>query len=145
MVSSVGSLNYASPIFSVNASAPAQTASGLAEQTNFECDKFVKNEELKNVSALSKKEKQEIIKKANATSTGWAVFFPMLSTAYFALRSDKTIADKYNLDVNKDKNFINEIRETQTLWTLPSLLVGVSILPYFYNKCRNVNNIKIDS
>ena len=99
-MSKIGNVNFITPSFRSDASAQTQTTT--PPKTDLENDKFEKDENANNEKTLTKREKQEIIKKANATASGWAIFFPLLSTAYFALRSDKTIADKYNLDVNKD-------------------------------------------
>ena len=94
-------------------------------------------------SALTKQDKQKIIKAANKNASGWSCFGGPVSTLYYALRSDKTIAEKYNLDVNKDKDFISDIRENQVLWTIPSI-PGLGFPAYLYNLCRNENKINVD-
>ncbi|MDR1168000.1 MAG: hypothetical protein LBK53_03800 [Heliobacteriaceae bacterium] len=79
------------------------------------------------------KDKQEIMKSACKKAAGWAIFGSVFSTAYYALRSNKTIANKYNLDPEKDKKFISRIKEKQMLWTLPSLVTPLgAIIAYFY-------------
>lgn len=73
-------------------------------------------------SELSKEEKQEILKKATAKAAGWAVLFGIFDTAYYGLRRDKTVAKRFDLDVEKDKNFIKQIKKEQVKATLPSVI-----------------------
>lgn len=113
-------------------------------------DEFVKSQD-NSPKELTKEDKQKIIKSANANAAGWAILGGPISTLYYHLRSDKTIADKYNLDVEKDKEFIKEIRKSQVGWTLPSLLngTGYGALPglaaWGYNTFRNSDNINVES
>lgn len=95
---------------------------------------------------LSKEDKQELIRSARTTASGWSIFGGPLSLLYFGLRSDKTVADKYNLDQENDKKLIKQIKREQTLWTLPGCIHGLGLLPslgsYLYNK--NMDASKID-
>lgn len=97
---------------------------------------------------LTKEEKQEIIRKANTTAAGWSMLFSFLSTVYFGLRSDETVAKKYNLDPEKDKNFIKTIKSYQLLWTLPGIVPSIgsvaASVAWLFNKNRNAEKIDID-
>lgn len=93
---------------------------------------------------LSKEDKQAIMKKARKTAAGWSILGNGLSTLYFGLRSDKTIAKKYNLDTEKDKDFIKEIKRQQTIQTIPSLLFNVGGIPaWIYNAIKNPNKLEV--
>ena len=63
-------------------------------------------------------QKQELIKKARKQGAGWSILGGLFTTAYYALRSDETVAKKFNLDTDKDKNLIKKIKQEQTLWSL---------------------------
>lgn len=97
---------------------------------------------------LTKEQKQEIIKEANTTAAGWATFFGIFSTAYFGLRSDATVAAKYDLNLNEDKKLISQIKTNQLLWTLPGLIPGYGILPggiaWLFNRVRDPEGININ-
>lgn len=73
-----------------------------------------------------------------------SAFGGIFSTMYYALRSNETIAKKYNLDVEQDKDFIKEIKKDQTLWTLPAV-AGLGILPWIYSKCQDASDMTIKS
>lgn len=109
-------------------------------------DTFVSNTEAK--KDLTVKDKQEILKQARTTAAGWSVFGEIISTLYFALRSDKTVAEKYDLDQQKDKDFIKTIKAQQVLYTVPSIIPGYGSIPavasWLYNKCF-VNADKINT
>lgn len=96
----------------------------IAEE-NAELERVPDKDEIivqKKESGLSKAEKKQVIYKSQTNASGWAIFGHLISTLYFGLRSDDTIAKKYNLDTKKDQNFINEIRKKQVIATLPSLV-----------------------
>lgn len=107
------------------------------------CFKGGKKQEL---APLTDSEKKEIIRSARTKAAGWAFFFGPFSTAYYALRSNNTIAEKYELDKEQDKALIKEIKTQQAMWTLPSILPGVGIITggiaWLYNK--NMDAEKID-
>ena len=97
-----------------------------------------------NKKGLTLEDKQEILQKARQTAAGWSVFGEGLSTLYFGLRSNKSVAKKYNLDVEQDKKLIKQIKREQTIATLPGALVpGIGgIVAYIY--CRNTDSSEID-
>lgn len=76
---------------------------------------------------LSKPQKQEILRSARQKAAGYSCFGGLFSTLYYALRSNEKIARKYNLDPIADRAFIKQIKEDQTMWTLPATL-GSGIL-----------------
>ena len=101
---------------------------------------------------MSDLEKQELILKARTKAAGWAFWGGPISTLYYGLRPDATIAQKYNLDPVKDKDLVKRIKKEQCCWTLPataaviaSLISGGAALSissflfravtYLYNKC----------
>lgn len=90
---------------------------------------------------------KEIIKEAKTDASGWAIFGGLISTLYFGLRSDETVAKKYGLDAQKDKKLISTIKEKQMLWTLPSLIPGFGIVPgvvaWLYNKNSDASKIQL--
>ncbi len=93
---------------------------------------------------LSTKDKQAIMKKARKTAAGWSILGNGLSTLYFGLRSDKTVAKKYDLDLAKDKDFIKEIKRQQTVQTLPSLFFNVGgIAAWVYNAAKNPDKLNV--
>ena len=96
---------------------------------------------------FSKEEKQELIKKARTTSSGWATVGTFISTIYFLTRSNEKIAQKYNLDTYQDEKLINRIKREQVLWTLPGVIPGAGIIvsgaTWLYNKKSNPEKIKI--
>lgn len=100
-----------------------------------------------NGAALSKEDKQEILQKARSKAAGYSVFGGIFSTLYYGLRSDKKVAKKYDLDVEKDKKFIKQIKKEQTLWTLPASIPGMGILPgivsYVYNKNLDPSDLEV--
>lgn len=97
----------------------------------------------KEETSLTKEQKQEIVSKARTTAAGWSVLGTFISTACYALRSDKKIAEKYGLDENKDKDFIKTIKKQQVLATIPAaagtLACGIGTIftggaTWLYNK-----------
>lgn len=115
---------------------------------------------------ITNEKKQEIILKARTKACGWAVFGGTFSTLYYALRSDKKVADKFGLDIKEDKKLIKQIKKEQIKWTLPSALsdifdlgahtgildkkyhfisLAISGSAYLYNKfIAKPKNIKVD-
>ncbi len=91
---------------------------------------------------------KEIIKAARSNASGWAVFGSIFSTLYYGLRSDDTIAEKYDLDPKTDRSLIKQIKREQMLWTLPSCIPGLGIIPavaaWLYNKTMDENSIHLD-
>ena len=87
---------------------------------------------------LTKAQKQEIIHNAKKTAAGWSILGEGISTLYYCLRSDKTVAEKYNLDVEKDTKFIKDIKKEQVIATLPAVFVpflgGIVSYLYFNNQ-----------
>lgn len=98
-----------------------------------------------NGAELSKEDKQEILQKAKAKAAGWSVFGEGFSTLYYGLRSDKTIAKKYDLDEKADKAFIKQIKREQMKSTLPGLLFpGMGgVISWLYNKNRDASNLEV--
>lgn len=97
-----------------------------------------------NAETLSTEDKQAIMKKARKTAAGWSILGNGFSTLYFGLRSDKTVAKKYGLDAEKDKDFIKEIKRQQTVQTIPSLLFNVGgIAAWLYNATKNPDKLKV--
>lgn len=101
-----------------------------------------------NGAELSKEDKQEIVRSARATAAGWSMLGGPLSLLYFGLRSDKTVAEKYNLDENNDKKLIKQIKREQALWSLPGCIHGLGLIPaavsYIYNKNMDASKIDVD-
>ena len=63
-------------------------------------------------------QKQELVKKARKQGAAWSILGGLFTTAYYALRSDDTVAKKFDLDTDKDKNLIKKIKQEQTLYSL---------------------------
>lgn len=95
---------------------------------------------------LTKADKQQILSKARAKAAGWSIFGEVFSTLYYGLRSDKTVAKKFDLDPEKDKKLIKKIKRDQILATLPSALVPSigGIAAYLYCKNQDPENIDVD-
>jgi len=95
---------------------------------------------------LSDEEKKELILKARTKASGYSFFFGPFSVLYYGLRSDDTVAKKYDLDPKDDKKLIKKIKNEQLLWTLPACIPGISFVAggaaYLYNK--NCDTDKID-
>ncbi len=95
---------------------------------------------------LTKADKQAIVQKARAKAAGWSIFGEGFSTLYYALRSDKTIAEKFDLDLKEDKKLIKQIKRDQTLATLPAVIPGLgslgALVAYIY--CKNQDPEDID-
>lgn len=93
---------------------------------------------------LTKADKQQILSKARAKAAGWSILGEFVSTIYYGLRSDKTVARKFDLDPEKDKEFIKKIKRDQMIATLPGALIPSvgGIFAYLY--CKNQDTSKID-
>ena len=141
-INNVSGVNYANQIRNVEAVNRNSAASPVNFRGRLDADTVEFSKEQRH--ELTTKDKQEIKHKARNNATGWSVFGGLLSTAYYALRSDKTVAKKYDLDIEKDKDFIKEIKKDQTLWTLPAVL-GLGVLPWIYSKCQDASDMTIKS
>lgn len=105
-------------------------------------DKVILN---KNESKYTKEEKQEILRSSLQTATGWSILFGVFSTLYFGLRSDKTVAEKYNLDEKADAKLIKQIKSNQTIWTIPSAIFPVAGLgTWLYMKNKDSSEMKVN-
>ena len=71
---------------------------------------------------LSKEAKQEIVKNAKTKAAGWSTFFGFINTLQYGLRSDKKVAEKFNLDKEKDADLIKTIKREQVKSTLPAVI-----------------------
>ena len=100
----------------------------------------------KQENSKTKEEKQEIWQKARSKAAGWSLLFGGIDTLYYGLRSDKKVAEQFDLDADKDKNFIKTIKRQQMLCTLPSLIPGFGLIPgiacWLYNK--NLDSSKLE-
>ena len=96
---------------------------------------------------LTKADKQAIIQKARAKAAGCSIFGEGFGTLYYALRSDKTIAKKFDLDLKEDKKLIKQIKRDQTLATLPAVVPGLgsagALVAYIYCKNQDPEDIKV--
>lgn len=107
-------------------------------------DSFERSSE--NQSSKTKEEKQEILQNARTKAAGWSILFGLVDTLYYGLRSDEKVAEQFDLDSEKDKNFIKTIKRQQMLCTLPSIIPGWGIIPgvacWLYNK--NLDSSKLN-
>ena len=55
---------------------------------------------------LTKEDKQQILYKARKSAAGWSILGEVISTIYYGLRSDETVAKKFDLDSSKRLNEI---------------------------------------
>ena len=110
-----------------------------APQDSFEFEHKTKG------TPLSKEDKQAILKKAKTTASGWSAFVAGFSTLYFGLRSDNTIAKKYDLDEKQDKDFIKQIKREQFKSTLPGAIIpdGGGVVAWIYNKVRDESKLDV--
>ena len=103
-----------------------------ADKLNFQGSEIIKgcfdDEAIlnKNKSVLTKAQKQEILRSSLQSAAGWGIVFGVFSTLYYGLRSDNTVAKKYNLDPKADASLIKKIKSNQVLWTLPGALLPIA-------------------
>lgn len=152
MVAVSGVSNY-SPVNYVNFRGKAEKTEALADNQEILAMKAEMPEDSFEVQhkegkrELTKADKQEIIQKARAKAAGWSIFGEGLSTLYYALRSDKTIAKKFDLDLKEDKKLIKQIKRDQTLATLPAVVPGLgsagALVAYIYCKNQDPEDIKV--
>ena len=141
----VNGVNSLTSAYSVNQVGDVKASKSINFQSKrsdeLEYDMF----EYSDKKELTTRDKQKLIKKARANATGWAILGSVFSTAYYGLRSDKTIAKKYDLDLQKDKDLIKQIKKEQTLWTLTGLLPGAGpLVAYIVVNCLNSDKIEVD-
>lgn len=152
MVAISGVSNY-SPVNYVNFRGKAEKTEALADNQEILAMKAEMPEDSFEVQhkegkrELTKADKQKIIQKARAKAAGWSIFGEGLSTLYYALRSDKTIAKKFDLDLKEDKKLIKQIKRDQTLATLPAVVPGLgsagALVAYIYCKNQDPEDIKV--
>ena len=152
MVAVSGVSNY-SPVNYVNFRGKAEKAEALADNQEILAMKAEMPEDSFEIQhkegkrELTKADKQAIIQKARAKAAGWSIFGEGLSTLYYALRSDKTIAKKFDLDLKEDKKLIKQIKRDQTLATLPAVVPGLgsagALVAYIYCKNQDPEDIKV--
>ncbi len=152
MVAVSGVSNY-SPVNYVNFRGKAEKTEALADNQEILAMKAEMPEDSFEVQhkegkrELTKADKQAIIQKARAKAAGWSIFGEGLSTLYYALRSDKTIAKKFDLDLKEDKKLIKQIKRDQTLATLPAVVPGLgsagALVAYIYCKNQDPEDIKV--
>lgn len=152
MVAVSGVSNY-SPVNYVNFRGKAEKAEALADNQEILAMKAEMPEDSFEVQhkegkrELTKADKQVIIQKARAKAAGWSIFGEGFSTLYYALRSDKTIAKKFDLDLKEDKKLIKQIKRDQTLATLPAVVPGLgsagALVAYIYCKNQDPEDIKV--
>lgn len=152
MVAVSGVSNY-SPVNNVNFRGKAEKVEALADNQEILAMKAEMPEDSFEVQhkegkrELTKADKQEIIQKARAKAAGWSIFGEGFSTLYYALRSDKTIAKKFDLDLKEDKKLIKQIKRDQTLATLPAVVPGLgsagALVAYIYCKNQDPEDIKV--
>ena len=152
MVAVSGVSNY-SPVNYVNFRGKAEKAEALADNQEILAMKAEMPEDSFEIQhkegkrELTKADKQAIIQKARAKAAGWSIFGEGFSTLYYALRSDKTIAKKFDLDLNEDKKLIKQIKRDQTLATLPAVVPGLgsagALVAYIYCKNQDPEDIKV--
>ena len=152
MVAVSGVSNY-SPVNYVNFRGKAEKTEALADNQEILAMKAEMPEDSFEIQhkegkrELTKADKQAIIQKARAKAAGWSIFGEGLSTLYYALRSDKTIAKKFDLDLKEDKKLIKQIKRDQTLATLPAVVPGLgsagALVAYIYCKNQDPEDIKV--
>lgn len=130
---------------------PSQVKTAGATQTNLlnQCapkDSVCFKGETKD-NGLTELEKKEIVRSARSNAAGWAIFGGPISLLYYGMRSNLTVAKKYQLDPEEDKPLIKEIKTQQMLWTIPACIPGLGIIPglvsWLYNQNMNPENIDL--
>ncbi len=141
MTLSVSGVNCAIPVSNVKATAIS------ANNIHFKGNEDL-NEDVVELtkSDLSTRDKQKMIKKARTKAAGWACFGGIFSTAYYGLRSNKKIAEKFGLDPVKDRDLVKQIKKEQTIWTLPGAFLPLAgaVIAYIIANNKNSNNIEVD-
>ena len=99
-----------------------------------------------NKKDLSIENKQQIISKARSKAAGWSILFGVFSTLYYGLRSDKTVAKRFDLDKEKDQKLIKKIKRDQMLATLPGALTTAlgGVIAYIYCKNQDADKISVE-
>lgn len=141
MTLNVSGVNFANPVSSLKA------VNGVSFKANEENNIDLKEDSVEiSRPELSTRDKQKIIKEACQKAAGYAIFGGIFSTLYYALRSDKKVARKYNLDPVKDKDLVKQIKNDQTIWTLAGALLPAAggIIAYIVAANKNSKNIEID-
>ena len=82
---------------------------------------------------MSDSEKKELISAARTKAAGWSVFGGAFSTLYYALRSEKTVAEKFNLDPVEDKDLVKRIKKEQVKYALPGIMEW-GLVAWIYSK-----------
>lgn len=141
MTLSVSGVNFAVPVSNIKSS--ALSSKNIHFKGNDDLDTDVV--ELTK-SDLSTRDKQKIIKKARTKAAGWACFGGIFSTAYYGLRSNKKVAEKFDLDPVKDRDLVKQIKKEQTIWTLPGAFLPLAgaVIAYIVANNKNSNNIEVD-
>lgn len=133
------------PINSVKGnSCPVGVKKDLMTQT-FRRKEILKNDifEEHSTDRLSKEEKQQILKKARVRAAAWSILGGLITTVIYALKDDKSIAKKNDLDIKDDKDFVHKVRMEQIKWSLPGAL-GVGLIAWIIALCKKSENITID-
>ena len=132
-------------VSSVNAAVPVANVNSVSKvnHVNFKGVEEDTFEQQPKQSRLSEEDKQEIMHAARKNAAGWSILGGPISTLYYAVRSNQTIADKYNLDPKADKAFIKKIKNDQTLWTLPSCF-GFGLIGWIVAACQDSKDIDVD-
>lgn len=102
------------PIRIVRANIPFR-GEDAEEQDTFEVPKDTQGK-------LSVEQRQLMLHESKITASGWSALLGGLSTLYYGLRSNATIAEKFNLNVKEDGDLIKNIRKEQIIATLPSVI-----------------------
>ncbi|MCI1273336.1 MAG: hypothetical protein LKG27_02750 [Clostridiaceae bacterium] len=140
MVSNVNSMPNISQLSSVRRSTPFTGHSKHCDS----CDAFERTDNECGRSAnMTTEEKQDLIKSARNKAAGWTIFGGVFSTLYYACRSNNTVAEKYGLDPKKDKELVQQIKHTQTVWTLPGSIFGVGVISWIVSKCCSARDIDV--
>ncbi len=113
---------------------PAEALGGLKEDT-FELQS--------QKSELTTEDKQQKMKSARKSGSGWSILFGPFASAYFALRSNDTVAKKFNLDPVKDKDLVQQIKKAQTMWSLPGIF-GLGIPAFLVSNVLPSKDINVD-
>jgi hypothetical protein len=96
------------------------------------------------VKKLSIKDKQKILYNARKDAAWWSIVGGPFSFLYYGLSSKKTIAKKYDLNVEQDKKFIKQIRKEQAIAAAPSVIWGLGgLFSYIHCKATDPESIEI--